>query len=404
MAHHFDIIIIGSGIVGATAALALAKNPAWRIAIIDAKNIAFDWQSEKYDFRVSALSLAAKTIFQNLNVWDNMLAKRVSAYTHMHVWDATGVGKLDFDCRDVNENALGYIVEDQVTRVSLYEALQLHSNVEFVFPVELTELTEKQNGVELSASDGRNFSAHLLIAADGASSWVRSQLRIPFTLHDYHHTAIVTTVKTEKPHQATARQRFIATGPLAFLPLDDARTSSIVWSTTPDHAAELLQHDDEMFKQKISEAFAYHLGEVMSVEKRYHFPLYMRHVKQYVKANIALIGDAAHTLHPLAGQGVNLGLFDAVALSEVVSTASKKNRDYASFATLRRYERWRKSDVLAMLLMVDGLKKLFVNENSAIQSLRNTAVSFVNQQRWLKQFFANYAMGKRGDLPVLSKK
>lgn len=397
--ENFDVIIVGSGIVGATAALALTKNTSLNIAIIDSQPISASWQDQHYDHRVSAISLASKRIFQNLHVWDKILAKRISPYTRMHVWQEQSTAKIDFDCADVNESVLGYILEDSAMRSSLYDAFSGYENLHLFSSKKLVSLTEKPECIELLAADNQSFSTKLLIAADGANSWVRDQVRIDLKTHPYGHTAIVATVKTALPHQTTAWQRFLTTGPLAFLPLKDANTSSIVWSTTqPD---ELLSLNDAEFKQKLTEAFAEKLGHVVDVEKRYHFPLQMRHAQQYVKSRIALIGDAAHTIHPLAGQGVNLGMLDAACLTEVVIDAFNKERDYASFATLRCYERWRKGDNLAMLKGVEILKHLFASEKKLLQNLRDVGLNFADQFSMLKNFFANYALGNRGDLPKL---
>ena len=220
---------------------------------------------------------------------------------------------------------------------------------------------------------------------------------------DYEQSAIITTVKTVLPHASIARQCFLKTGPLAFLPLKNAHQSSIVWSTTHDHGKELMAFSDQEFAEKLSEAFSYSLGAVTEVSKRYIFPLRMRHVKNYVRERLALVGDAAHTIHPLAGQGVNLGLLDAVALVDVIVTAQEKNRNFASLDTLRRYERARKGDTVAMLAMVDFLNQLFVSDKKFFKSMRYLGMGLTNQIPFLKNFFTRYALGERDDLPTLAE-
>ncbi|MHB1946534.1 MAG: UbiH/UbiF/VisC/COQ6 family ubiquinone biosynthesis hydroxylase [Gammaproteobacteria bacterium] len=400
---HYDIIIIGSGIVGATAALALAKTTSLKIALIDAQQISNEWQPDRHDHRVSAISQASRQIFQNLNVWKKILAKRISAYQDMRVWEGSGNSKIDFNCADVNVSQLGFIIEDSVIRISLYESLREQNNMDLLFPIQLLSLQNQPKQVELRTADNQIFTTKLLIAADGANSWVRDQVNIQLKTWDYEHTAIVATVKTAQAHQATAWQRFLSTGPLAFLPLHDAHTSSIVWSTTPAHAQELLQLDDTNFKTALAAGFAHKLGEITQVSKRYHFPLQMRHAKNYVQNRIALIGDAAHTIHPLAGQGVNMGLLDAACLAEVIVEANAKQRDFSSLSTLRRYERWRKGDNLAMLAGVEVLKKLFMSDKQPIITLRDFGVNLTNKTAFLKDFFINHALGKRGDLPKLAQ-
>ncbi|EKD72223.1 MAG: Ubiquinone biosynthesis hydroxylase, UbiH/UbiF/VisC/COQ6 family [uncultured bacterium] len=396
----YDVIIVGGGIVGMTAALLLAKNTSCKIALLDSKKEFSDWQSASYDYRVSAISLASKKIFEHLQVWDPMRAKRISPYSRMYVWDETGEGRLCFDGRELGEPVLGYIIEENVMRASLLQSI-LNSSIDFFHPVTLTSWRSSLDYLEVTTKEEALFKTKLLIGADGAHSWVRKNANIELTTRDYQQTAIVATVKAELPHEATAWQRFLLTGPLAFLPLEDAYTSSIVWSTEHKHAEELLALDDLMFQEQLSYALTEKLGRITEVSKRYHFPLVMRHAKHYVQERIALIGDAAHTIHPLAGQGMNLGLLDAACLVETIQFSQKKNRDFSKFLSLRPYERARKSDNLTMLAAMDLLKYIFVNESRAVHSLRNKALNFTHTLSPLKKFFMNYALGKRAHLPAL---
>lgn len=386
----YDIVIVGSGIVGATAALALAQKTSLKIAVIEAGQ-----NAKQYDERVSAISLASKNIFQQLNCFEAIKAKKISPYTKMHVWDANSSGKIDFDCESVQAPALGYIIEDQVIRSSLVECFPQYENIEFLCPLKLCSLHETPEYIECAAEDGTVLRTKLLIAADGANSWVRETLGVEMKIRDYQHIAIVTTVKTELPHQKTAWQRFLATGPLAFLPLKDEHSCSIVWSAIPEYATELLAMNDEDFKKSLRDAFDHRLGEITAVSKRLSFPLRMRHAKNTVRERVALIGDAAHTIHPLAGQGVNLGIQDAMALADVIITAHTKKRDFASLATLRRYERARKSDIVIMLTMVDALKNLFASDNKSVKQLRSMGLNMTNQLTWIKNFLTRYAIGRQ---------
>lgn len=404
MNSSYDITIVGSGIVGATIALILAKQSQLKIAVIEAKTNSFEWQENShYDYRVSALSHSSKNIFQHLNIWEKIKSKRISPYTQMHVWDAGGAGEVHFDCQEVGESELGYIIEDNVIRSSLLASYQRYQNIHFLCPFKLMDFQEKNEWIELTSLDDQVLQTKLLIAADGANSWVREKIGIDIKSKDYQHTAIVATVKTQLPHQSTAWQRFLPSGPLAFLPLRNPHLCSIVWSATHDDAAELMTLNDDAFQKRLCDEFANKLGEISSVSPRHFFPLRMRHAKQYVRERIALIGDAAHTVHPLAGQGVNMGLLDAASLAEVIVTAFEKKRDFASLATLRHYERWRKGDTLAMLVMVDALKQLFANEKKSVQCVRNIGLNFTNQIPFFKNFLTCYALGKRGDLPTLAQ-
>ena len=402
--YDYDVIIIGSGIVGATIALALARETSLKIAVMERNTPVFSNDLMHYDHRVSAVSLASKTIFQNLDCWDAIHLKRVSGYSHMHVWDAITNIKIDFEAPLLNQLFLGYIIEDSVIRSSLLEHFKNYPAIDFLCPIQLNSIREKPDSIELILDKNHpEITTKLLIAADGAKSWVRTQTKIPLTQWDYEQTAIVTTVKTALPHQSTAWQRFLPTGPLAFLPLDNPHYCSVVWSVVPDYASYLLSLDDDAFCKIITTEFSNRLGDIISATPRYHFPLHMRHAKNYIKPHLALIGDSAHTIHPLAGQGVNLGLLDAATLAEVIIDAYKKNRDFSSLSTLRRYERWRKSDTVLMLALVEGLKCLFASDQKPLQHIRRWGLTCADRFPFLKNLLAHYAVGHHGDLPRLAK-
>jgi 2-octaprenylphenol hydroxylase len=250
--------------------------------------------------------------------------------------------------------------------------------------------------------DGREFPTRLLVGADGAQSKVRQLAGIDTRGWNYEQKAVVGNVRTAEPHQATAWQRFLPTGPLAFLPLQDGRCS-IVWSTTPEQVDALLALDDAAFAEALAEAFDRRLGEIIEVGPRGAFPLRLQHTRDYVKPGLALIGDAAHVVHPLAGQGVNLGLLDAATLAEVILDAITAGQEIGAFRVLRRYERWRKGDNLLMLGVMDGFKRLFSNPLPPVQLLRNLGLNLTDAAGPLKNLIARRAMGLEGDLPRLAR-
>ncbi|OGT45400.1 MAG: hypothetical protein A3E83_00220 [Gammaproteobacteria bacterium RIFCSPHIGHO2_12_FULL_41_20] len=401
----YDIIIVGAGIVGATLACALAQTTSLRIALIDAKAITpASWPEDSYDYRVSAISLASQRIFQALQVWPNIIAKRIGPFTTMYVWNDTTNDTIQFASADISEPCLGHIIENSAIHASLVKQVSQHSQIELLSPVNLATIQETPEYIDLHTIDAHILRTKLLIAADGARSWVRKQIGIETQSSQDQQTAIVTTVQTEYPHQHTAWQRFLPTGPLAFLPLADQQHCSIVWSlpTIPD-AQRILSLDDSTFAQQLGNAFALRLGKILSVEKRFAFPLQRHLAKTYIKPRIALIGDAAHTIHPLAGQGVNLGLLDASALYDVLDNALKNNRDFASFATLRRYERWRKGDNLLMFKAMEWFNTLFRSQNPMLKTIRQRGITLANEISWLKNSFMRHAMGLQKDLPSLAR-
>ena len=396
-----DIIINGGGMVGLLLANALAEH-GLSIAIIESAKQVPTWNQQQFDMRVSAITRASQHILTTLGIWQDIEGMRVSPFREMHVWDSTGDGIIHFDSADIGEAYLGHIVENSVMQTALYTHLKSYENIQWFQPAVPAELNITQDNAALLLDNQTQLSAHLIVGADGGRSWVREQAGISIQSTDYKQTAVVATVKTQNFHQETAWQRFLPTGPLAFLPLSDGY-SSIVWSTTPDHAESLLAMDDDAFKHTLAEGFGNKLGEIVETSQRAKFPLRSQHAKHYVKDRLVLIGDAAHTIHPLAGQGVNLGFADAATLAEVLIDTHKAEKDIGSYKSLRRYERWRKGDNLAMLSAMTGFKTLFSNNNVLLKSLRNSGLSLTNNITPVKNTIIRHAMGLEGDLSKLAR-
>jgi 2-polyprenylphenol 6-hydroxylase len=427
MQNHYDIAIVGGGIVGLALAGALAtisSSPSakpLRIVILEGRSFGSPLPENKIDSRVSAMTRASENILKAIGAWPLIPQKRVTPYSKMKVWEKNEfASEIHFDCSEIAEPNLGHIVENHAVQLALFQVLNKlsednHQNtskhhsdqnisVKMICPASLLALEEEEGGYVLKLDNGLTIKTSLVVGADGASSSLRVLSGINTHGWDYQQSALVSTVKSTLPHQHTARQRFLASGPLAFLPLSDPHTSSIVWSTTPEEAKRLKSLDTETFCHELTQAFDSSLGNICSADDRIVFPLRMQHVNQYVKPHLALVGDAAHTLHPLAGQGVNLGLLDAACLADVIHAAVAKRREWWSLSTLRRYERWRKGHNLGMIGAMECFKQLFSNDNPILKGLRNTGLTITNRLSPLKNLLMHQAMGSIGELPSLAKK
>lgn len=397
----FDILIVGGGMVGATLACALG-NTALRIGVIESTQAPMNWPEDEFDIRVSAITRATEKVFAGIGAWEGMVRRRVEGYGHMHVWDATGSGSIDFDCADIGEPNLGHIIENRVILAALLERLAELDNVELLCPAKVATLERHAGNAVLALEDGRRLNTRLVVGADGANSWVREQAGITTTGWPYEQTAVVATIKTSRHHQSTCWQRFMPSGPLAFLPLPQG-LSSIVWSTTPERAVELVAMPESQFLDELQQAFGDSLGRMESTGPRGAFPLLLRHSNSYCAERLVLVGNAAHAIHPLAGQGLNLGVSDVAVLAEVLLEAHAKKRDIGDLAVLRRYERWRKADNVAVMAAMDGFKRLFSNDNLPLSLLRNLGLSLADHAGPIKNLMIRRAMGLSGDLPRLSR-
>lgn len=404
---EFDVAIVGAGMVGLSLACALARLNL-SIVIIDRTHIAPKSSWQTYDPRVSAIVKSSEYFLKNIGVWKFIEQERHCAYVGMDVWEQDGTANIQFDGAELAQSELGFIIENRVMQWAMVEHLQTQKNVSWRCPEHIESLNENklEAGVKawtIQLASQQTINCDLLIGADGALSFVRQQLNIELVTKDLEHKAIVCSVETELPHNNIARQLFLKTGPLAFLPLaENKNVSSIVWSASPDVSDELMALDEKAFNEILSKKFEGRLGKVISSDKRFSFPLFQRHAKTYIANHAALIGDAAHTIHPLAGQGVNLGYMDAAVLAEEIERALKRNIPIASREVLRRYERRRRGQVTLMMESMRGFQKIYAVNNPDLIGLRNLGVKLTNRFSPIKNHILSRAMGLDGDVPRIA--
>ncbi len=399
--NAYDLLIVGGGMVGATLACALGNSPL-RIAVVESFVAPSGLPEEGFENRVSAITRATQRVFDAVGAWDGMVKLRAYAYRHMHVWDATGSGSIDFDAAEIGEPDLGLILENRVILAALLERMAQFDNVDLLCPAKVQSLSRDDKAVQLTLEDGRTLQGKLIVGADGANSWVRQQAGIDTTGWSYDQTAVVATIRTSLDHQQTCWQRFMPSGPLAFLPMS-AHYSSIVWSVPPERATELMALDEAEFLRELQHAFGDQLGTMEEVGPRGAFPLVLRHANRYTDKRLVLVGNSAHAIHPLAGQGLNIGVSDVAALAEILLQAQAEKQDIGEMSLLRRYERWRKGDNVAVMAAMDGFKRLFSNDNPLLSLLRNVGLSIADRSGPAKNLMIKRAMGLSGDLPKLSR-
>ncbi len=385
---QYDVIINGGGMVGATLGCLLAKQGK-QVAVIEAFAAKPFSVKDDYDLRVSAISRASQNALTHAGAWDAIQSMRSCPYEAMDVWDAAGDGNVRFDAAELGEPDLGHIVENRIIQLAVAEALTTLESATLYQPNKLETFVINENNVIVTLDNGKQISSKLLVGADGANSQVRTLAGIDIKHDDYGQSGLVTVVKTEKPHEYTAWQRFQPTGPVAFLPLADG-SSSIVWTLPSDLADYYCAIGKNEFKKALADALDHKLGKVTKVADRGVFPLRGSQAKPYVLERIALVGDAAHTIHPLAGQGVNLGLKDAVELAKQLSGASI---DLGSLKTLRRYERARRGDNLLTMRAMEGFRLLFGHSASSVKTVRNLGMNLFNQVPVVKNEVIRKAMG-----------
>ncbi len=406
----YDIAIVGGGMVGLASAIGLAQADL-KVVVIDAGQT--KPVCGKPRLRVSAINKASQRLLEHLGAWCYLDDKRTTPYQKMAVWDKDGFGKIAFDSSSIAEHSLGSIIENDAIAFALAKRAAEFDNITHIENQRLERIAfgereawltlANEADSEIESVSIENISAALVIAADGANSWVRDQCKIPLTFWDYGHHGLVAIIRTELPHLAIARQVFLQDGPLAFLPLYEENLCSIVWSVPPEKANDLMAMTPEQFERQLTAAFDGQLGLCKLESERQAFPLRMRYARHFARHRLVLAGDAAHTIHPLAGQGVNLGFLDAASIIEVVSELHLADKDIGDYAQLRALERWRKADAMEMIAAMEGFKRLFEGANPLKKAFRDLGLNFVDNVAGLKTVFMQQAMGNKSTLPKLCR-
>jgi len=410
VSNKFDIIVVGGGMVGLTMIASLAETKL-KILLLEKQDLhavlTSDYlknetiSDEQFDIRVSAISPGNRKFLSDLKAWQNIPKQRQANYEHMKVWDGDGSGKIEFSAAKIAQPDLGVIVENKVIQAALLKRIESFGNVKCCFGAELEEIensvsSENMDNLEyatIKTNDGLEYKSKLVIGADGANSLVREKLGIDLKQSEYDQIAFVANVKTEKSHQNTAWQRFTPYGPVAFLPLANSNLCSVVWSLDSDKAETIKNISKDEFAKKLQYAFESKLGKVTAVSEHFGFPLIKRHSQSYLANRVALVGDAAHTIHPLAGQGVNLGFQDVACLSKLIIKLLSQQRDIGKVENLRSYERERKTENSLMQNTMSGFKSLFANQSLPITLFRNFAMSALDRIPAVKEIIIKKAMG-----------
>jgi 2-octaprenylphenol hydroxylase len=408
MNSDYEVAVVGAGPIGLCTAILLARQTGiepHRIAVFDRRIPAplADLHSLPLDLRVFALSRASEKILRAAGAWDAIAATRAEPYERMQVWHADvpphGGDALIFDAAEMGERDLGVIAENSVLQAALAGAARRAGITLQELPINALE--QQSDAVLLRAAE-KSFRARLVVGADGAQSRVRELSGLSTTRTDYGQVAIVAMVSTAKPHQHTAWQRFLGDGTLAFLPLSDGH-SSIVWSLPTARAEQLLAAPPEEFERELERDFDAALGATRLASQRLKFPLWRLSAQNYVSARVALVGDAAHVVHPLAGQGANLGLLDAAALAEVIAAGMSAREDPGAERLLRRYERWRRSENQLMSGAIDAFDRLLARGSGRIAELAQRGMPLVGRSAVIKRLFIERAMGLAGELPAAAR-
>lgn len=390
-----DVIIVGAGLVGSAMAIALAQGGvsvtlferASRAAVLD----------KAADGRASAISEASRRVFNSLGLWDK-LAPHGEPILDIKVVDGFSSAQVHYDHRDVENRPFGYIISNPTIRATLIEAAESEENITLYYESEVRDIERTSSQCVVTLSDGEVFDAPLLLAADGRMSKLRDWAGIASRKIEYGQSAIVCTIAHEKPHEGLALERFMPNGPIAVLPMQDNR-SCVVWTEPHDMAQHMIGLEDDFFIHEMTSRMGDYLGEIQAVDKRYCYPLSLMQSEGYIAERFALVGDSAHGIHPIAGQGVNVGYRDVAVLAELVVEAKRLGQDIGGDEMLGHYQRWRRLDSTSMTASTDALNRLFSNNSALFKIGRRAGLKLVDNSERTKQFFMLGAMGLVGDLP-----
>lgn len=386
---QMDAVIVGGGVVGAACALALA-DAGLQVTLVEGREPA-RWSAADPDLRVYAFAPDNAALLESLGVWRAIRDARVQPYRRMCVWDAAGGGDLVFDADTLGHAQLGWILENALLVDRLWAVLPV-AGVRLHCPARVRDVEQDEAGVRLTLEDGTRLDARLAIAADGADSSLRQAAGVAVSQHDYAQRGVVAYIQTERPHEDTAWQRFLPGGPLALLPFTEGR-SSIVWTLPDAEATRVLALDDDAFARELTLASAAQLGQARPVSARAAFPLRRQLAQQYVSGRILLIGDAAHVVHPLAGQGVNLGLRDVAGLRTLIRDAQSRRVDWSAPHRLARWARQRRSESTAAAYAFDGINRLFSNDEMHLTLVRGPLLGLAGRLPPLANLFWRRASG-----------
>jgi len=395
----YDVLIVGGGMVGAALGCCLG-NSKIRVAVVEETRPKTFASGDDPDLRVSAISIASQTIMATVGAWPGIISKRLCPFSRMRVWENNN--DTEFCSKDIDRPHLGYIVENRVVQLALLKHLDCFDNVDLICPARIEMIQYAANGSTAQLDDGRILKSRLLVAADGGQSRVRQSVGIGVSSWDYDQHAMVISVETGYSQQDITWQRFTPSGPQAFLPLFGNR-ASLVWYNSPDEIRRLKSLPNTELITEISTSFPNNLGEIKTVLGRASFPLKRQHAFDYVKEGVALIGDAAHVINPLAGQGVNIGFLDAAALAQVLVAAKEKDQDLGSTRILNEYQRLRRWDNLMMMTAMEMFYRVFSNQILPIRVLRNFGLGLAERLQPAKNKAMRYAVGLEGNLPKLAR-